>query len=89
MVVDHRRRCCVILASMHEERNIYISNVQFEESKVGVAVICLVGALLCNVFLEYRGRLWVVAVEAVQDVVDVFRPLGRIIEGDTHDCVMW
>ena len=58
--------------------------VQFEEGEVGIAVICLVLALLGNIFLEGGGGLWVVAVEAVQDGIDVLGPVRAVVEGDAH-----
>jgi hypothetical protein len=59
-----------------------IGDVQFQEGKVAVAVIGLVLALLGDIFLEGRGGLGVVSVEAVEDGLDVFRPVGRVVEGN-------
>jgi len=80
VVVVHQVTVSSTLAS---DRGIYS---QFEEGEVGIAVVCLVGALLGDVFLEYRRRLRVVAVESVQDGVDVLRPVGRVVECNAHVC---
>lgn len=57
---------------------------QLEQSQVGVAVIGLVFALRHDVVLENSRGLGVVAVESVQDGINVLWPLGRVVEGDTH-----
>ena len=62
-----------------------IVDVQLQEGQVGVAVIGLIFALLGDIFLEGRGDLGVVSVEAVEDGLDVFRPVGRVVEGN-HGC---
>lgn len=61
--------------------------VQFEEREVGVAVVSLVFALRGHIVLEYTRRLGVVAIEAVQNRVDVLWPLGGKVERDAHSCV--
>lgn len=43
--------------------------------------------MLRYVVLEYCRGFWVVSVEAVEYSIDVLRPFGRVIEGDTH--VQW
>lgn len=60
-------------------------NLQFQEREVCVAIICLVVALLLDVILEDGRRLWVVAVESVEDRLNVLWALRRVIEWDTHD----
>lgn len=60
-------------------------NLQFQEREVGVAIICLVVALLLDVILEDGRRLWVVPVEPVEDRLDVLWALRRVVERDTHD----
>ena len=62
-----------------------IVDVQLQEGKVAIAVIGLVLALLGDIFLEGRGDLGVVSVETVEDGLDVFRPVGRVVEGN-HGC---
>ena len=57
---------------------------QLEQSQVGVAVIGLVFTLRHDVVLENSRGLGVVAVESVQDGINVLWPLGRVVEGDTH-----
>lgn len=57
---------------------------QLQQRQVRVAVIGPVLALLCYVVLEYCGGFGVVAIEAVEDGIDVLRPLGRIVEGNAH-----
>jgi hypothetical protein len=61
---------------------------QLEQGQVGVAVIGLVFALRHDVVLENSRRLGVVAVQSVQDGIDVLWPLGRVVEGDTHCCIV-
>ena len=58
--------------------------VQLEEGQVRVAVVCLVLALLHHVVLEDSRCLGVVAIEAIEDQVDVLGPLRREVEGDAH-----
>lgn len=57
---------------------------QFQESKVRIAVVCLLFTLLCNVLLKYCGCFWVVSIKAVQDRIDLLRPIRRVIERDSH-----
>lgn len=57
---------------------------QLEQGQVGVAVVGLVFALRHNVVLENCRGLGVVAVESVQDGIDVLWPLGRVVERNTH-----
>lgn len=59
-------------------------HVQFEEGEIGVAVVCLRLALLHHVVLEDGRGLGVVAVEAIEDLVDVLGPLGREVKGGAH-----
>ena len=61
--------------------NIIVGNVQLQEGKVAIAVVGLVLALLGDIFLEGGGGLRVVSVEAVEDGLDVFRPVRRVVEG--------
>jgi hypothetical protein len=65
------------------------SHLQLQEGQVCVAVVSLVFALLHNVFGEYIRCLGVVPVEAVEDGIDMFRPLARVIEGDRHVDYIW
>lgn len=59
---------------------------QLQQSQVGVAVVSLIFALFHDIFGEDFGGLGVVAVEAIEDGVDVLRPVRRVIECDAHDC---
>ena len=70
---------------LRNRRKKTIVDVQLQEGKVAIAVIGLVLALLGDIFLEGRGDLGVVSVEAVEDGLDVFRPVGRVVEGN-HGC---
>ena len=54
--------------------------IQLQEGKVAIAVVGLVLALLGDIFLEGGGGLRVVSVEAVEDGLDVFRPVRRVVE---------
>jgi hypothetical protein len=71
--------------SSAQEEGYYL---QLEEGQVRVAVVCLVLALLHHVVLEDRRCLGVVAVEAIENQVDVLGPLRREVERDTHDVLM-
>jgi hypothetical protein len=65
------------------------AHVQLQEGQVGVAVVGLRLALLHDIVLEDTRRLGVVPVEAIEDLLDVLRPLGRKVEGGSHGgCVM-
>lgn len=57
---------------------------QLQQRQVCVAVIGPVLALLRDVVLEYAGGFRVVAIEAVEDGIDVFRPFWGIVEGNAH-----
>lgn len=61
-------------------------HIQLQQSQIGVAVVSLVFALFHDIFGEDFGGLGVVAVEAIENGVDVFRPVRRVIECDAHDC---
>lgn len=58
---------------------------QFQEGEVGIAVVSLVFALGCHVVVKDARRLGVVAIQAVEDGINVLWPLGRIVERYTHD----
>lgn len=62
---------------------------QLEQGQVGVAVVGLVFALRHNVVLENCRGLGVVAVESVQDGINVLWPLGRVVERNTHVVCDW
>lgn len=66
--------------AVEEERR----HSQLEQGQVRVAVIGLVFALRHDVILENSRGLGVVAVQSVQDGINVLWPLGRVVEGDTH-----
>ena len=57
---------------------------QFQQRKVGVAVVRSVLALLRDIVLEDGGSLGVVSVQAIQDSIDMLWPVRRIIESDAH-----
>jgi hypothetical protein len=61
-----------------------MANVQLQECQVGIAVICLVLTLLHDIVLEYGGRLGVVPVEAIEDLINVLGPVGRVVKGSRH-----
>ena len=54
---------------------------QFQQRQIGITVVRLVLALLGNIFLEDLRGLWIISVEAVEDGVDVFGPVGAVVEG--------
>jgi hypothetical protein len=64
------------------------TDVQLQESEVGVAVVRLTLALLHDIVLEDTRCLWVVSIEAIEDLLDVIRPLGREVVWCSHD-VWW
>lgn len=57
---------------------------QLQQRQVRVAVIGPVLALLRYVVLEDGRGFGVVAIETVQDGIDVLRPFWRIVEGNAH-----
>lgn len=59
-------------------------NSQLQQGQVGVAVEGAVLALLGDIVLEDSGGLGVVAVEAIEDGVNVGRAGLALVEGDTH-----
>ena len=61
-----------------------IRSLQLQEGQVGVTIICLGLALLGHVILENLSGFWVVSIEAVQDCIDVLRPLRREVEWNPH-----
>lgn len=80
---------CIILFSawfsfLHGRSDVHS---QLEQRQVGVAIVGPILALLLHIILENACRLWVVAVQAVEDLVDVLGPLGRLVErnGSAHD----
>ena len=58
-----------------------VGDLVIQEVKVAIAVVGLVLALLGDIFLEGGGGLRVVSVKAVEDGLDVFRPVRRVVEG--------
>lgn len=58
---------------------------QLEKGKVGITIICPIVALLLYVVLEDGGRFRVVAVEAIEDVLNMFGAIGAVVEGRVHD----
>ena len=58
--------------------------LQLQQRKVCVDVVRSLCALLHDIFLEDGGRLGIVAVEAVENLVDVIWPLGRVVEWHPH-----
>ena len=58
--------------------------LQFEQRQRGICVKKLLLALLIDVFLKCGRRLRVIAVQAVEDLVNVRRPLLAFVEGIAH-----
>lgn len=58
--------------------------LQLQQRQVGVAVVGLVGALLSDIFLENGRCLRVVSVQTIEDLVNVLRPLRRVVKCDAH-----
>jgi hypothetical protein len=58
--------------------------LQLQQGEVGVAVVGLAFALLHDIVLEDARRFRVVPVEAVKDLLDMFRPLRREIKCRSH-----
>lgn len=61
------------------------TNLQLQQSQVGVAVKGPILALLLDVVLEDRGGLGVVPIEAIENGVDMGRPALTLVECD-HLC---
>lgn len=57
-------------------------NSQLQQSQVGVAVECPVLALLRNIVLEHGGCLRVVAVETIEDGINMSRSSLALVKGD-------
>jgi hypothetical protein len=57
---------------------------QFQERQRRIGIKELFFALLADIFLKGRRGLWVVSVQAVQDLVNVRRPLLALVEGVSH-----
>ena len=57
---------------------------QFQQRKVGVAVVCPILALLRDIVLEDGGSFGIVSVQAVQDSIDMLWPVRCVIESDAH-----
>ena len=79
----------VTCSSCNMRRKVRENDVQLQQREVGVAVVCLVLALLHDIVLEDGGRFRVVPVESVEDLLDVLRPFRRVIEGGAHSEVAW
>lgn len=62
------------------------SYVQLEKGQIGIVVNKLFFALESNIFLEYASRLRVVAVEAVENGIDVLWPIRCVVKWYTHCC---
>ena len=63
-------------------------NSQLQQRQIGIAVVGAVLALLCDIVLEYGRCLGIVSVEATEDGFDVFGPVGRIVKGYAHGCLV-
>lgn len=57
---------------------------QLQQRQVRIAIVGLIGALLGDVFLEDGSRLRVVPIKPIEDLVNVFRSVRRVIECDAH-----
>jgi hypothetical protein len=89
----------VVTCSSCNVKNGREGGLQLEEGEVGVAVVRLALALLHDIVLEDVGCLRVVPVEAVEDLLDVLRPVRRkVVGGCSHGgcgraavrwCVCW
>ena len=67
-------------------RESYHFNVQFEKCQIGIAVVCLIVALLRHIVLKDRRRLWIVPVQPIQNLFNPFRPFRSKVECDAHGC---
>ena len=79
--IFYHHKCAIPSSSFSGVAKEMVVNVQLQEGKVAVAVVGLVFALLGDIFLEGGGGLRVVSVEAVEDGLDVLRPVRRVVEG--------
>ena len=83
----NRKRCgwlFIMQLDGGEAKRRHRKNVQLEEGEVGVAVVRLALALLHHIVLEGGRRLRIVAVEAVENLLHVLRPIGREVKGGAH-----
>ena len=62
-------------------------NVQLQQCQVGIAVIGPVFALLRNIVLEDGCCLGIVAIEAIENSVDVLGSVGCVVECYAHGCL--
>jgi hypothetical protein len=62
----------------------HATDVQLQQSEVGIAVVCLALALLHDIVLENARRLGIVTVEPIEDLLYVIRPLGREVVWCSH-----
>ena len=62
-----------------------ISYSQFQQCQIGIAVICPVLALLCDIVLEDRCSLRIVSVKTIQYTLNMLWPIWRVVECDTHN----
>lgn len=58
--------------------------LQFQQRQTGIGVKELFLALLRDIFLECGRRLGIVSVEAVEDFLNVRRPLLALVKGLRH-----
>ena len=58
--------------------------VQFQEGKIGIAVVGPIFTLLRNVVLENNRRSWIIPIQSIEDLVDVWGSVRRIIKWWTH-----
>ena len=64
-------------------------DLQFEEGKVGVAVVGAVFTLLRHIVLENGGGFGVVAVETIKDSFNMLGAIRRVVEGYAHGQSAW
>ena len=60
------------------------AHLQLQQGQVGIHIDRLVLTLCGDIVLEDLCGLWVVAIQAVEDGIDVLRPVGRVIKCDSH-----
>lgn len=61
-----------------------MANLQLQQCEIRIAVVGLFLTLVVYVVLEDCGGLWVVSVKAIEDNINMLRPVRRVIERYAH-----
>jgi hypothetical protein len=61
-------------------------NSQLQQGQIRITVVKLLLALSCNIILEDSSGFGIVAIQAIQNYIDMFWSLRTGVKGDTHVC---